>query len=369
LPSRASTKAADVSNAIWLTGWQWIGVGLFSIAVVLFTPFLWKHWETLDIEPDYRISHDLNNDYWLYERFTQLASRQYDTVLIGDSFIWGEYVTPQQTLSHYLNQEAGQERFENLGLDGAHPLALAGLVKHYARAVSGKNVILFCNLLWLSSPRADLQDPDASVNHPRLVPQFSPRIPGYREEISAKLGVLVEQRVPFNSWANHLQQVYYDQTDIPSWTMDHWTTEHPEDNPLRPLSRGLPPLDNSLRHPPKPGVPPQPWYQSGIPKQDYPWVDLETSLQWRAFQEVVDVLQRRDNRVFVLVGPFNEHLLSEKSHPAYQKLKSAIEAWLRDRQVAYSIPPVLPSELYGDASHPLAEGYAILARQIIRRLP
>jgi len=47
--------------------------------------------------------------------------------------------------------------------------------------------------------------------------------PRYKEEISHRLGVLVEQRVPFNKWTYHLQQAYYDQTDMPSWTLKHPT--------------------------------------------------------------------------------------------------------------------------------------------------
>src|SRR5713226_1864183 len=108
----------DVSNAVWLTGWQWIGVGLFTLAMVVFTPSLWKQVEKFDLEPDYRIPHDLSNDYWFYDRCAQLSAARYDTLLIGDSVIWGEYVTRQQTLSHYLNERAGEERFANLGLDG-----------------------------------------------------------------------------------------------------------------------------------------------------------------------------------------------------------------------------------------------------------
>ena len=166
--------------------------------------------------------------------------------------------------------------------------------------------------------RADLQDDKATeFNHPRLVPQFVPRLPAYKAEISPRLGVLVERRFPFSSWTTHLQQAYYDRTDIPGWTL-----EHPYDNPLAPLLRGLPPSDNSLRHLP------QPWYKSGITEQDYPWVDLETSLQWQAFQRLVDVLQQRGNRVFVLVGPFNEHLLTPASLQRYQQVKATIAAWL-----------------------------------------
>jgi hypothetical protein len=227
-------------------------------------------------------------------------------------------------------------------------------VEHYAGAVQNRSVILQCNPLWLSSARADLQDDrETQFNHPRLVPQFAPAIPGYKEEISTRIGVLIEQRVAFSSWANHLQQAYYDRTDIPSWTM-----EHPYDNFLKPLTRGLPPPEQTLRHLP------QPWYESGIQPQDYPWVDLETSLQWRAFREVVDLLQRRGNRVFVLVGPFNEHMLTDASRQRYQEVKSTITHWLAERQVRHVVPDPLPRDQYGDASHPLASGYEMLARQL-----
>jgi hypothetical protein len=345
------------SNGIRLTGRQWGMVGLFALAMVLFTPALWKQVEKFRLEPDYRIPHDLSNDYWLYDRYTRLAASQYDALLIGDSVIWGEYVTRKQTLSHYLNELAGKERFANLGLDGAHPLALNGLVEHYAGAVSGKNVLLFCNVLWMSSPKADLQDENATVNHPRLIPQFWPRIPPYKEQISPRLGVVVEQHLPFDGWTSHLQTAYY-HSDIPAWTL-----EHPYENPFKPLAQGLPTPDEPPRHTP------QAWYKSGITKQDYAWVDLETSLQWHAFQRVVNLLERRGNRLFVLLGPFNEHILSKENVQAFQKVKSTIEAWLQEKHVAHAVPSALPSELYGDASHPLAQGYALLAKELFERLP
>jgi hypothetical protein len=158
-----------------------------------------------------------------------------------------------------------------------------------------------------------------------------------------------------NRWTTHLQQAYYDRTDIPSWTL-----EHPYENPLKPLTRGLPPAENSRRHPP------QPWYESGIAKQDYPWVDLESSLQWQAFQRVVRILQRRGNQLFVLLGPFNEHLLQRESLERYQRVKRTITAWLETEQIAHLVPPALRSEQYGDASHPLAAGYAELAHQLVQ---
>ena len=38
-----------------------------------------------------------------------------------------------------------------------------------------------------------------------------------------------------SAWTKHLQQAYFDRSDIPTWTV-----EHPYDNPLVPVTRGLP---------------------------------------------------------------------------------------------------------------------------------
>jgi hypothetical protein len=357
LPQAPGPEESTVafSNAIRLSLGEWIVVGVFGLALILGASPLWKQTEDCRIPLDHRIEHELSNDYWLYERYATLKAGSYDTLLIGDSVIWGEYVTRGETLSHYLNEIVGRERFGNLGLDGAHPLALSGLVAHYAGCVSGKDVLLQCNPLWMSSPKADLQDEKATeFNHPRLVPQFFPRIPAYKEEISTRLGVLIEQRSSLGSWTNHLQQAYYDRSDIPSWTL-----EHPYDNPFGPLTRGLSLPVDSRRHLS------QPWYRSGISPQDYPWVDLKTSLQWGAFQGVVRTLQERGNRVFVLVGPFNEHLLVPPSLGRYLKVKAAIRDWLKAEGVPHLVPEALPSDQYGDASHPLAGGYKELARQLL----
>jgi hypothetical protein len=355
------------SNAVRLTVSEWLAIAIVTVIFIVCAPWLWSQVEDFALEPDYRMPHDLSNDYWLYERLAGLAADADKHVIFGDSVVWGEYVTSQQTLSHYLNEIAGRELFANLGLDGAHPLALHGLIRHYAGSITGKSVVLHCNPLWLSSAKADLRTDDRvnEFNHPRLVPQFLPSIPAYRQEISAKIGILVEQRLPFNKWTNHLQQAYYHQKDIPGWTVDEsprGREGHPYDNPLEPMTRGLPPPDDKLRHAS------EAWYKSGITKQDYPWIDLDTSLQWRAFRDAVQLLKRRGNRVFVLVGPFNEHMLTAASLERYRAVKAAIAAWLEDRQIPHMVPPALASAEYGDASHPLAGGYAELARRLIRQL-
>jgi hypothetical protein len=350
---------ADTSNAVYLSGWQWIGVGVFAIALILFAPAVWHRFEKFELEPDYRMPYDLSADYWLYRRYAQLAASHYDTLVVGDSVVWGQYVTRPQTLSHYLNEVVGEERFANLGLDGAHPAALAGLLEHYAEDVSGKNVILQCNPLWLSSPRHDLQlSEEFQFNHPRLVAQFTPKIPCYKAQVSQRIGALVEQRVPFSAWTGHLQQAYFERNDVPSWTM-----EHPYDNPLKEIEHGLPPSDNTLRHEPIS------WIARGIKKQDFDWVELNTSIQWHFFRRAVEILRRRGNRVFVLLGPFNEHMLTDKGLRGYAKVKSEMENWFRTEGVAYAAPSPLPTELYADASHPLSAGYAMLARELCPRLP
>jgi hypothetical protein len=361
---RTDRPARDVgevsfSNGVRLAGREWVIVSLFAVLMVSFMPSLWERMESFEPVSDYRLPYDLSQDYWLYDRYSRMAAAQYPTILIGDSVVWGQYVTPQQTLSHWLNQLQGEERFANLGLDGAHPAALVGLMDHYASGISGKTVIIQCNLLWMSSPRVDLQGTeDFAFNHPRLVPQFVPSIPCYKEQISARIGIMVEQRSVFSSWTNHLQQAYFGGADVPSWTM-----EHPYANPAENLGQGLPTSDSGLRNEPVS------WTKRGIKKQTFSWVDPQTSFQWRCFRQAVDILRRRGNRVFVVVGPFNEHIMDAESLKGHEQVKLAVLEWLQQEKIACLAPPALPSDLYADASHPLSAGYAMLARQLVPYFP
>jgi hypothetical protein len=56
------------------------------------------------------------------------------------------------------------------------------------------------------------------------------------------------------------------------------------------------------------------------------------------------------------VGPFNEHLLSEAGRRGYERVREGLETWLRSEGIDHDLPPALASELYADASHPLADG-------------
>jgi hypothetical protein len=93
-------------------------------------------------------------------------------------------------------------------------------------------------------------------------------------------------------------------------------------------------------------------------------VSPDDSLQWQAFQRVLQVLRWRGNDVLVILGPFNEHMVAPDQRPVFGELRDRISDWLTVQRVAHVIPETLPSDLYGDASHPLTEGYALLGRRI-----
>ena len=58
--------------------------------------------------------------------------------------------------------------------------------------VRHRKVILHCNLLWMSSPKADLHtEKEERFNHADLVPQFSPRIPCYRADFNRRFSAVV----------------------------------------------------------------------------------------------------------------------------------------------------------------------------------
>jgi hypothetical protein len=140
--------------------------------------------------------------------------------------------------------------------------------------------------------------------------------------------------------------------------LPRWTIEYPYKNPLKVIAAG-PELDGS-QYERKDTAP----IGNSVVEPNIEWVELETSLQWRFFRRAVMLLSARENRVFVLVGPFNEHILKGKSAQIYNKMKSDIEFWLEQNRIPYYIAAVLPSTLYHDASHPTGQGYMMLAEQL-----
>ncbi len=344
-------------TAVRLSFREWLVVAAVMLVFTVGSPVLWEHVvETQDLASP-RIPYDLSSDYWLYGRFSAHAAAQRKIAVIGDSVIWGHYVTPDQTLSHYLNAATGQDRFANLGLDGTHPAALYGLLAYYARSISDQTVLLHFNPLWISSEKHDLSTTkEFAFNHPALVPQFLPRIPCYRASFSQRMNAVTERYVPFLSWTNHLRIACFANLDLAAWT-----SEHPYENPFARIADVRSPTFRRLRSdPPEGGTP------NVNPKSaDVAWVALEHSIQWRFFRQAMELLKARRNRVFVLVGPFNENALNAEDAATYDRIKKTIEVWLAGNDVPHWVAPALPAFLYADLSHPVAEGYQRLAQQLL----
>ena len=356
-PPPTSASIPFAANAVRLSLRQWVAVAVLLGFLASTVPALWKGVEPLPDCPNDRVPFRLGNDYWTFARYARRAAAAEQTVVLGDSVIWGHYVGKDGTLAAHLNSLRRAQRYANLGVDGIHPAALAGLIDCFGSDLKDRSVILHCNLLWMSSRRHDLTDvKEFAFNHPSLVPQFWPSIPCYEESLSGRLGNVVGRNVGFLSWARHLQIAYLDGADWASWTI-----EHPYENPLRQITLQLPSPDE----PPSPPPATRPWTAQGIPLADFRWVELDESLQWRSFRRVVDVLRQRGNRLFVLVGPFNEHMLKPRSLAAYRSRLEAVDRWLAEQGIPRYVAKVLPSEMYGDASHPLDAGYALLARQLL----
>lgn len=340
------------SNCVRLSLTDWIVVAVILLAVFSLTPALWERAEKFEPSSDYRIPYDLSSDYWLYERYCRLSCSRYETLVVGDSVVWGHFVPMNETLSHYLNDLAGTGEFANLGDDGTHPAALEGLLRYYGKDISGKNVILHLNPLWMTSPRHDLQtEKEHRFNHPQLVPQFTPKIPCYKASFPDRISTVVNRSVPFMNFRSHLNITSFQSMDITTWTI-----EHPYENPLGAVAFRFPASDDYERpkDSPRPG--------RGPGQTAFQWVQLKTSMQWLFFRRTVQLLRNRNNRVFVLVGPFNGHMLDADSLDTYRNLKTEIEVWLQKNNVPYFMPEVLPAHLYVDLSHPLGEGYAAIAK-------
>lgn len=360
------------TNTIRLNRRQWLLLAALVVIVMGGTPWLWKTVERFDTGTDYRIPYDLSKDYWLYERRMERVTQPDRIVVVGDSVVWGEFVLPDGTLSHFLNRETGvTNRFINGGVNGLFPLALEGLIRNYGGPIHDRKVILHCNLLWMSSPKADLQtEKEEKFNHPKLVPQFHPWIPCYKADATVRLSNLVERNFNFFGWTAHLQNAYFNQRSLIDWTLADDGKLPPGfpntyKNPLSQITMTVPeaPADDPLRGPASPRH--KPWSTSGEGDSRFDWVTLDTSLQWGAFQRLVHLLRDRGNDVFVVIGPFNEHTMVPENRTKFHQLVTGVQEWLKSEKVPEIAPEVLPSELYGDTSHPLTQGYDLLAKRLL----
>lgn len=302
---------------------------------------------------DYRIPYQLSSDFWMYSRWCESAAAKYPVLVVGDSTIWGHYVDSRDTLSQCLNHLAGADRYANLGLSGLHDMALLGLLKDYGQAIAGKKVLLHFDPLWMHSEEVDLQgEKEFHFQYEELAPQFWPSLKCYRADVETRLTRFVGQRSPLSSFTTHLLASYFDNTNISEWMMSH-----PYEGPWRPVTFDIPWSGESA----DPAVV---WSAKIKKPKDYPWIMPAESRQWGFFRETLALLRARNNEVFVLVGPFNPYALTPGSLRRYRSLMEQVVEWLGTNGVPHLLVPDLPSDEYGDISHPLKHGYAKIAEAL-----
>lgn len=344
------------SNAVRLFWKEWIILIVILVGIIYFLPKIWTKIEKINICQDYRLPYELSSDYWIFEQWCENASLKYPVFIIGDSVIWGQYVKRENTLSHYLNELAKEDIFANMGVDGLHPVAMFGLTKYYGKSISGKKVILQLNPLWMQSIESDLRGKEEfRFHHPRLVPQVFPYLLCYHPSLNERIGTVAERSIPFFSLINHIRITYFDNMNIQNWTM-----ANPYKNPLKAITLKIPIPEN------KPMSEPINWIERGITKQNFPWVEVEDSFQWSYFKKTIKILKSRNNEVFVILGPFNTSMLTDESKNRYNVLKNKIERWFEENRIDYFIVSDLPSQLYADASHPLAQGYKKISLDLFK---
>jgi hypothetical protein len=347
------TICGDERFALRLSLREWLIAVFLITALLAVVPSIPFRPRSPVVERDYRIPYSLSTRYAVYRRFTTLAAAQFPTIIVGDSVIWGQCALHDQTLSHHLNELTKQPRFANAGLDGMHPVALVELIEHHAPGIERKNVILHFDPLWLLS---DASDPKSSSlvlnNRPGLMPRLAAGVSGAMKDAVASAGQYVLRAPLLHGWTERLADA---RMDFLAWSLDH-----PYEGPLRAISSTLPPSEDS--HPLRLTA----WDATPGLEANGTWGDPDTHPQWKAFERLISLLELRGNRVLVLVGPMNEHMMVPATRSAYQSLKTALEFKLTERGVEHYIVPLLRSGHYSDICHPLAAGYEELARDLLR---
>ena len=368
-------------TALRLSGRQWGALAGLLALLCGGVPALWVRVERTDVGRDYRLPYAFSQDYWECARLCRDAARSGQVLLLGDSVVWGEYTGPADALPGQLNRLAGRAQFRNLGVNGLHPVALYGLVRHHGGALRGCQVVVVLNTLWMTSARhdlreapADAEEAEGSFNHPALVPQFWPRVPRYTAGFEERASVVVERALPFLQWVSHLEAKS-------AYARAHGVGEDDAARPGRPAAGSTaaaePRVDDPLPRPfaalltpmpsQDPGAhsPPLSWEARGIPVSRIDWPAADESLQWRFFRTAVALLRARGNRVCVYVSPFNPYLQTPESQAAGAVMVRAMVGQLQDAGVTVCVGSPPPSAEYADASHPLAAGYERLAGELL----
>ena len=343
----------DNSNGLVLKPWEIIVTAAVVLLLTLVAlPRLWqKIGGVKEIPRGFRLAEELRDDYYGYRIVTKAVCRKYPSVFIGDSVIWGKYVDNDNTLPELVDRALGKDEIGNLAVDGLHPVAMEKLLRDHGGDISEKRVFLYWNPLWMNTPLYDLSGTEEfSINHPRLLPQFDRSFKSYRAKFGDRWSAFLEQHVSFAAWMRHFRAAYCANRDVKSVI-----AAGDRLSPYAPAERRR--VNGK-----------ETWEQNGIKKQDWPWVSIADSRQYAALRRVVALLQKRGNKVTVVLGTVNPHMQTPGSLERYHKLRAEVKADLQKSGVGFIDLPELESREYADASHPLAAGYRKLARYMIEQL-
>jgi hypothetical protein len=336
--------------------WGWVAAILLLVAWTL--PRAWKWVEGFQAEGDWRVPSDLTEDYWLVNRWADEVAERSNVLVVGDSVVWGEFASPDETMSKYLTEWSPNIRFSNGGLKGLCPLAMPALLEDVISSDRQKGVVLHFNPIWMTSPQRDLREEQPTqVNHQMLLPQLWPNLPAYQPDWNTRIGNLVGRKFRLTQWSNHLRLDDFKGLDFQSWTL-----EHPAELPFQAIDLA----------PPEPRNGPASFYRASARpprKSTYDWVGLgdeaQGSFQLAGFKRAVQSLRSQGCPVFCLIGQLNPEMQTEASLEEEREIQEGLAEWLDQQQVLFARLPV-QAEWMADSSHPLPEGYRAQAESLWR---
>jgi hypothetical protein len=199
----------------------------------------------------------------------------------------------------------------------------------FARFIDGLNVAeeRHCQLRMVERAEEVLREAK-----PKEDPQWlTEKIPAYYEtKFEERFGIAVRHQFPSFGWVTHMQNVCFGGDDIPAWTVKNpYSVPAVQEFPDLPTDKAP-----SLA---------KPWTTRKIKQVDFQFVPLDKSYQWRYFCQLVELLQSRGNKVFVLVGPYNEHMMKGKAVDLYKnQIKPGMVSYLKEHNIPFLAPEPLP---------------------------
>lgn len=333
--------------------WMLIVAGLVGMACVL--PWHFGRSMRMEVRSDFRIHKSMREDYFTWGHVARNAAAHPVVLLLGDSAMWGPFVRHDETFSAALRRQCSSQNVVNLGLEGLHPIAMKTLVASAKSVFRKRDILLYFNPIWLNTRESDMQEAGtATSQHPVLLPQFSRDFPAYSAPLEKRLSRWMEQSLPVSRTLSHIRLSRYENKGLGAWMV-----ESPRANPLMPLFQSISVAEPDAYRPDT-----RSWQERHLSVQDWQWLQPKESRQWACFLDIVISLKKQDNRVFVILGTINPHILTEPSRERLRELRQSATQRLQEMAVPFALASDLPENQYADASHPLAEGYAIMAKEI-----